>query len=86
LFDLGAAVGEVNIDNVSLIEKVTTGGTGGGGSTAFGIAQNGDFRNSRSTGWSLTFQNGGISRLDNTVNNGGTWSGKLETNGPSVRF
>jgi hypothetical protein len=38
LFDLGAAVGEVNIDNVSLIEKVTTGGgTGGGGSTAFGI-------------------------------------------------
>jgi hypothetical protein len=39
LFDLGAAVGEVNIDNVSLIEKVTTGGTGGGGSTAFGIAQ-----------------------------------------------
>jgi hypothetical protein len=31
------------------------------------------------------FQNGGISRLDNTVNNGGTWSGKLETNGP-VRF
>jgi hypothetical protein len=33
-------VGEVNIDNVSLIEKVTTGGgTGGGGSTAFGIAQ-----------------------------------------------
>jgi hypothetical protein len=36
------------------------------------------------SGW-LTFQNG-ISRLDNTVNNGGTWSGKLETNGPSNRF
>ncbi|MFT5251434.1 MAG: hypothetical protein ACI87N_000413 [Flavobacteriales bacterium] len=79
LFDLGAAVGEVNIDNVSLIEKVIT---GGGGSTAFGIAQNGDFETGVLSGW-LTFQNGGISRLDNTVNNGGTWSGKLETNGPS---
>jgi hypothetical protein len=67
LFDLGAAVGEVNIDNVSLIEKVTTGGgTGGGGSTAFGIAQNGDFETGALSGW-LTFQNGGISRLDNTV-------------------
>ena len=84
LFDLGAAVGEVNIDNVSLFEKVGTGGgTGGGGSTgAFGIAQNGDFETGALSGW-LSFQNGGISRLDNTVNNGGTWSGKLETNGPS---
>jgi hypothetical protein len=55
LFDLGAAVGEVNIDNVSLIEKVTTGGgTGGGGSTAFGIAQNGDFREG-STFWMAYF-------------------------------
>jgi hypothetical protein len=54
LFDLGAAVGEVNIDNVSLIEKVTTGG-GTGGSTAFGIAQNGDFRTGALSGW-LTFK------------------------------
>jgi hypothetical protein len=81
LFDLGSAVGEVNIDNVSLVLKTGGGSTGGTGTT-FGLAQNGDFESGALSGW-IAFQNGGTAILDNTVNNGGSWSGKLETNGPS---
>ncbi len=46
------------------------------------IATNGDFETGDDTGW-LLFQNGGSAVLDNTIANGGTWSGKLETGGPS---
>jgi len=79
LFDSGAAVGLVNIDNVSL-----TLNSPGGGGTGGAIVSNGDFEtgNGDGTGW-LLFQNGGTSAFDNTVNNGGAWSGRLATNGPS---
>jgi hypothetical protein len=61
----------------------TGGGTGGGTGTAAGLAQNSDFETGSLSGW-IAFQNGGTSVLDNTTsNNGGSWSGKLETNGPS---
>jgi PKD domain/Carbohydrate binding domain len=53
--------------------------SGGGGTN---IANNGDFETGTDTGW-MRFQNGGTSVLDNTINNGGTWSGKLATGGPS---
>tara|TARA_R110002049_G_scaffold162031_1_gene327648 strand:+ start:2103 stop:4217 length:2115 start_codon:yes stop_codon:yes gene_type:complete len=46
------------------------------------IAINGDFETGDNTGWIL-FQNGGSAALDNTTANGGTWSGKLDTGGPS---
>jgi hypothetical protein len=82
LFDLGAAIGEVNIDNVSLFLQGSGGGTGGSGTTT-GLAQNSDFETGALSGW-IVFQNGGTAALDNTTsNNGGTWSGKLVTNGPS---
>jgi hypothetical protein len=46
------------------------------------LAVNGDFETGDDTGW-LLFQNGGTVSIDNTIANGGTWSGKLETGGPS---
>lgn len=82
LFDLGAAIGEVNIDNVSLVLKTSTGGGTGGTGTTSGLAQNSDFETGALSGW-IAFQNGGTAALDNTTNNGGSWSGKLVTNGPS---
>jgi hypothetical protein len=63
-----------------IIQVAGTGGGGGGGSGA-NLATNGDFENG-TTGWML-FQNGGTAAIDNTVNNGGTKSGKLTTGGPS---
>lgn len=79
LFDMGADTGTVVIDNVSL---VLAGSGGGGGGTGGDIVANGDFETGNTTGWDL-FQNGGSAALDNTVSNGGTWSGRLATNGPS---
>lgn len=46
------------------------------------LATNGDFETGDNTGW-LLFQNGGSAAFDNTIANSGTWSGKLETGGPS---
>lgn len=46
------------------------------------LASNGDFETGDTTGW-LLFQNGGSAALDNTLSNGGTWSGRLQTGGPS---
>lgn len=46
------------------------------------LATNGDFETGDDTGW-LLFQNGGSASLDNTLSNGGTWSGRLQTGGPS---
>jgi len=86
LFDMGAAVGVVVIDNVSLVcndcGSGGGGGGGGGGGTGSNLATNGDFETGDETGWFL-FQNGGTAALDNTINNGGSWSGKISTNGPS---
>ena len=66
------------------IEQVAT--TGGGGSTctppAGDLVSDGDFESGTDTCWVL-FQNGGSAAFDNTISNGGTWSGKLATNGPS---
>jgi len=47
-----------------------------------GIATNGNFETGTTDGWTL-FQNGGTAALDNTINNGGTWSGRLATRGIS---
>ena len=61
-------------------------GTGGGGSTCTpptgDLVSDGDFESGTDTCWVL-FQNGGTAVFDNTISNGGTWSGKLATNGPS---
>ncbi|MEK6154664.1 immunoglobulin-like domain-containing protein [Flavobacteriaceae bacterium 3-367] len=78
LFDSGAEVGLVNIDNVSLVLD----SSGGGGGPAGELATNGDFETGDATGWDL-FQNGGTAALDNTLNNGGSWSGRIATGGPS---
>ncbi|MEO1051386.1 MAG: carbohydrate binding domain-containing protein [Bacteroidota bacterium] len=77
LFDLGAAIGVVNIDNVSLVvDGSGGGGGGGGGGSDSGLASNGDFETGDATGWAL-FQNGGTAEIDNTLNNGGSFSGRL---------
>ncbi|MGB5236925.1 MAG: carbohydrate binding domain-containing protein, partial [Flavobacteriaceae bacterium] len=67
--------GDVYIDNIYFYKPP---GGGGGGE----LAINGDFETGDDTGWML-FQNGGSAALDNTVNNGGSWSGNLATGGPS---
>ena len=66
--------GDIFLDNLYFYKTA-----GGGGST--NIATNGDFENG-TTGWVL-FQNGGTAAIDNTINNGGSSSGKLATSGPS---
>jgi hypothetical protein len=63
------------------IIQVAGAGGGGGGTPGTNLAANGDFENG-TTGWML-FQNGGTAAIDNTVNNGGTKSGKLTTGGAS---
>ena len=80
IFDMGADTGVVVIDNVSLF-CVDCGG-GGGGGTGGNLATNGDFETGDETGW-LLFQNGGTAALDNTINNGGSWSGMISTGGAS---
>jgi hypothetical protein len=81
IFDMGADVGVVVIDKVALFLE-STGGGGGGGGTGDNLATNGDFETGDDTGWIL-FQNGGSATIDNTINNGGSWSGKLATGGAS---
>ena len=59
--------------------------TGGGGTCippAGDLVSDGDFESGVDTCWDI-FQNGGTAALDNTISNGGSWSGKLATNGPS---
>jgi PKD repeat protein len=68
--------GDIFLDNMYFYKTASTGGTG------TNITTNGDFETGTDTGW-MRFQNGGTSALDNTINNGGTWSGKLATSGPS---
>jgi PKD repeat protein len=70
-------------DDITLVAGAGDGGgDGGGADTGTNIASNGDFETGNDTGW-LFFQNGGKAELDNTINNGGSWSGKLTTGGPS---
>jgi hypothetical protein len=68
--------GDIFLDNLYFYKAA---GGGGGGTN---LAANGNFETGTDSGW-LRFQNGGTSVLDNTTNNGGSWSGKLATNGPS---
>jgi hypothetical protein len=65
--------GEVYIDNLYFYKPAATGGN---------LAGNGDFETGAEAPWIL-FQNGGSAALDNTLSNGGTWSGRLATGGPS---
>ncbi|MET1260145.1 immunoglobulin-like domain-containing protein [Flagellimonas sp. DF-77] len=74
LFDVNGEAGLVNIDDVSLV--IDSGGGSGGGSGSSGIATNGDFETGDDTGWML-FQNGGTATIDNSLSNGGMWSGRL---------
>lgn len=77
-------------DDLTLIDGGNDGGNGGGNDgggddgpdSGTNIAVNGNFETGTETGWIL-FQNGGTAALDNTVNNGGSWSGRLATGGPS---
>ena len=68
----GSADWTIQFDNIRLCSN---GSTGGGG-TPGGLASNADFETGDDTGWML-FQNGGTAALDNTLNNGGSWSGRL---------
>ena len=68
----------IQFDNIRLCSN---GGTGGGG-TSGNLAADGDFESGTANPWIL-FQNGGTAAFDNTINNGGTWSGRLATGGPS---
>jgi PKD repeat protein len=67
-------------DDMVLVDEGNGGGNGG--TPGENLATNGNFETGNDTGWVL-FQNGGTAALDNTVNNGGSWSGKLATGGPS---
>ncbi len=67
--------GDIFLDNLYFYKAA------GGGGSGTRIETNGNFE-SGTTGWML-FQNGGTAAFDNTVNNGGTSSGKLATGGPS---
>ncbi len=69
--------GDIYLDNLYFYKPA-----GGGGGAGTDIALNGTFETGTDSGW-IRFQNGGTAALDNTVNNGGTWSGKLATNGAS---
>jgi hypothetical protein len=74
----GSADWTIQFDNIRLCDNQSTGGSG----TGSNIAGNGDFETGVEAPW-LLFQNGGTAALDNTINNGGSWSGRLATGGPS---
>jgi hypothetical protein len=67
--------GDIYLDNIYFYKT-------SGGESGTNLVTNGTFETGDATGWTL-FQNGGTAALDNTTSNGGTWSGKLATNGPS---
>ncbi len=77
LFDLGAEVGEVYIDEVSLV--VSTGGGGGAGG-AGDLAVNGDFEAGDFSGWQQ-FVNSGVQMIStDTSPTGGMFSGAISAN------
>lgn len=67
--------GDIFLDNLYFYKAA-------GGGVGTNIVANGDFETGTDSGW-VRFQNGGTSVLDNTTSNGGSWSGKLATGGPS---
>ncbi|MEN8789291.1 MAG: hypothetical protein ABF295_07220, partial [Flavobacteriaceae bacterium] len=69
----GVTPSDIYLDNIYFWKAPSGGGE---------LAINGDFETGDDTGWML-FQNGGTAALDNTINNGGSWSGRLATSGPS---
>jgi len=76
LFDLGAEIGEVYIDDVSLV--VSAGGGGGGGATG-DLAVNGDFETGDFTGWQQ-FVNSGLQSISTDMPAGGMFSGAISGN------
>ncbi|MBT8291490.1 MAG: carbohydrate binding domain-containing protein, partial [Muriicola sp.] len=72
----GTTPSDIYLDNIYFYRAAAG---GGGGSN---LAADGDFESGMANPW-LLFQNGGTAAFDNTVNNGGTWSGRLATGGPS---
>ena len=68
--------GSLYIDDITKANTGGGGSGGGGGGTGDNLASNGDFETGADSGW-LRFQNGGTAVLDNALNNGGSWSGKL---------
>ncbi|MFH4966929.1 carbohydrate binding domain-containing protein [Gaetbulibacter sp. M240] len=88
LFDSGAEIGLVNIDNVSLVLDGTGGGGGAGGGGE--LIPNGDFEagNGDGSGW-LFFDNGGSSAISSDFSSGGgVYSAKItagQFNNPGVK-
>ncbi len=91
LFDMGAEIGAVSLDDVSvtLASGDTGGDTGGGdtggniGAATIGIAtgeltSNGDVENSNLDGWT-TVTNGGIITVDDTQSSGSAYVAKMVT-------
>ena len=77
LFDMGAEVGQVFIDDVSLV--VSSGGGGGGGGTGE-LSMNGNFETGDFTGWQQ-FVNSGVQSISmDTPANGGTFSAAISGN------
>ncbi len=74
-FDMGAEVGVVSIDDVSLKLAAVDGGAGGG-DTGGQLTNNGDFEVGDLSGWDAA-ENGGSITVDNTQDSGSTWVGHL---------
>ena len=78
LFDMGAEVGQVFIDDVSLV--VSSGGGGGGGGGTGELSMNGNFETGDFTGWQQ-FVNSGVQSISmDTPANGGTFSAAISGN------
>jgi len=79
LFDLGAEIGEVYIDDVSLVVSTGGGGGGGGGGGTGDLAVNGDFETGDFTGWQQ-FINSGLQSISTDMPAGGMFSGAISGN------
>jgi hypothetical protein len=79
-FDMGAEVGVVSIDDVSLKLAAVDDGAGGG-DTGGQLTNNGDFEVGDLSGWDAS-ENGGSITADNTQDSGSTWVGHIVA-GPS---
>ncbi|MEZ2415040.1 hypothetical protein ACA086_08735, partial [Muriicola sp. E247] len=71
----GTTPSDIYLDNIYFYRAAAGGGGGN-------LAADGDFESGVADPW-LLFANGGTAAFDNTINNGGTWSGRLATGGPS---
>jgi hypothetical protein len=79
-FDMGAEIGVVSIDDVSL-KLAAVDDNAGGGDTGGQLTNNGDFEVGNLSGWN-TAENGGSITADNTQDSGSTWVGHVVA-GPS---